>query len=216
MICVEDPGDLPEGFELIRHARGPFTLPPWPDVRHKIDWEHRGFRMFGRDIKQPRLTAWYGDAAYTYSGQRHEPRAMPLALVEIRVQLDQRLDANFGFNTCLCNLYRDGRDSVAWHADDEPELGAEPDIASVSFGASRAFQIRRANQLARRIGPQTYEVELRHGDVLIMSGRSQLDYEHSVPKRAGAIGERVNLTFRRILTAHKELHREHGTASVAD
>ena len=98
-------------------------------------------------------------------------------------------------NSVLVNRYRDGRDGVAWHADDEPELGDEPVIVSISLGASRRFQLRRRDDPSVRC-----ETELHHGDVLVMRGRTQAEWLHQVPKTAVVVGERVNLTFRRIVT----------------
>lgn len=179
--------DLPPGFALVRKWAAHLDA---LTVESALEWSQRTVRVFGGQFQMPRLTTYYGSMPYTYSGGRHEARPMPLVLEE----LVDRLALTVGsFNTCLGNLYRDGRDSIAWHADDEPELGAMPTIASVSLGAARAFLVRRCDD---RQAPR-WSVELRHGDLLVMSGRSQLDYEHSVPKRAAGV-RRINLTFRAV------------------
>ena len=179
---------LPPGFALLR---GWAAATPLDRIVGAIAWEQRTIRIFGRTIPQPRMTAWMGEAAYTYSGQRHEPAPLPTAML---ADLRERAEAATGarFNSVLANLYRNGADSVAWHADDEPELGPEPTIASLSLGASRAFQIKRNGaRHAERV-----EIVLAHGDLLVMSGASQRDYQHAVPKVRAAVGPRVNLTFR--------------------
>jgi alkylated DNA repair dioxygenase AlkB len=95
------------------------------------------------------------------------------------------------YNSVLLNLYRDGRDGMGWHADDEPELGREPVIASVSFGATRRFKLRH-----RRSRSAASTLDLAHGDLLLMAGATQHHYVHAVPKTARPVGARVNLTFR--------------------
>lgn len=154
-------------------------------------WRQETITIFGRRRQQPRLTCWMGSASYTYSGVRHAPAPLPPVVEELRL----RLESTFGeqFNSVLANMYRDGRDSVGWHADDERGMGDAPTIASISLGASREFQIRRNST-----GTVT-TIELRHGDLLVMSGASQRYYQHCVPKRARAAGRRINLTFRRIV-----------------
>ena len=141
----------------------------------------------------PRLTAWYGEpgAVYTYSGLRNTPEPWTPELAEIRSDLERA--TGLAFNSVLLNRYRDGRDSVSWHADDEPELGPEPAIASVSFGAVRSF-VLRSKVHRKREG----SVMLEHGSLLIMKGRSQALLEHALPKDARVTDERVNLTFRQI------------------
>lgn len=155
-------------------------------------WEQRSIRIFGQEIPQPRLTAWYGDAEarYSYSGLAWEPRPWLPALQALR----QRLEAVTGsrFNSVLLNLYRDGRDSMGWHADDEPELGPEPAIASLSLGATRRFRLRpRAG-----LGYAPLGLDLPSGSLLLMRGPTQQHWQHALPKTARPIGPRLNLTFR--------------------
>lgn len=181
-------GALPDGFELRRAwASG------WYKVDKLIDglaWEQRTVTAFGRTYACPRLTAWYGEAAYSYSGTTHPPAELPPLLESIRERVQNTTGRRF--NSVLANYYRDGSDSVAWHADDEVELGEQPTIASLSIGAPRRFSVksRRANPAHRT------DLWLCDGDLLVMSGRSQLDYLHSVPKTSRPVGPRINLTFR--------------------
>jgi alkylated DNA repair dioxygenase AlkB len=156
----------------------------------EVPTEPKLVRSPGGWVPEPRLTHWYGDpgCAYTYSGLTHEPAPWPDALAGIKATCDAL--AGLRFNSCLLNLYRDGRDSVDWHADDEPELGHRPVIASVSLGAERRFVLRH-NVTRERV-----EVVPPHGSVLVMSGDSQHRWRHQVPKTAKATGPRINLTFR--------------------
>lgn len=162
-------------------------------VAQGLTWEQPTLRLYGRDVAVPRLTCWLGEEAYTYSGRRHEPATMPPVIEAIRDAVERVTGARF--NSVLANYYRDGRDSVAEHADDEPELGAEPTIASLSIGAPRTFAIR--NRATR----ERTTLTLSHGDLLVMSGRSQADYLHAIPKTARPVGARLNLTFRQVKTA---------------
>jgi len=174
------------GFVLIRGWR-PLPLEP---IVESVDWEQPKLRIYGRECLAPRLTAWFGDGAYTYSGKRQEPAPMPDWIAAARNEIQAMTGARF--NSVLLNYYRDGRDSVAWHADDEPELGAEPTIASWSLGAPRTFAVKARYTETRWSEP------LGCGDLLIMRGDSQTDYLHSVPKTKRQIGPRINLTFRQI------------------
>jgi alkylated DNA repair dioxygenase AlkB len=158
----------------------------------EIDWKQRSIRMMGREVLQPRLTAWYGDAAYTYSGVT----LAPLPWMPLLSELRDHLIADVGecFNSVLCNMYRTGADSMGLHSDDEKELGPRPVIASVSLGAARRFVLRHKR---KREPPVT--VELTHGSLLVMGGTAQAFWKHAVPKDPSATGPRINLTFRRIL-----------------
>ena len=160
-------------------------------LRTRIDWQQEDIVIFGESRRVPRLVAWHGDpgTAYTYSGTAHEPLPWTPELQRIRQRVEE-LTAQC-FNSVLLNLYRDGNDGMGWHADDEPELGREPVIASVSFGATRRFKLRH-----RRMRIATSTLELAHGDLLLMAGQTQHAYVHAVPKTARPVGTRVNLTFR--------------------
>ena len=162
-------------------------------LRAGIQWQAEDIVIFGQPRRVPRLVAWHGDpgTGYTYSGTMHEPRPWT---PELRRLLD-RVQALTGhpYNSVLLNLYRDGNDGMGWHADDEPELGRNPVIASVSLGATRRFKLRH-----RRQRDVTATLELGHGDVLLMAGTTQHTYVHAVPKTARVVGERINLTLRHI------------------
>ena len=164
----------------------------------EVAWEQRAIRLFGQEIPQPRLTAWYGDpdARYTYSGLAWEPRPWTAALRALR----QRVEAATGarFNSVLLNQYRDGRDSMGWHADDEPELGPAPAIASLSLGATRRFRLRA------RPGPRPapLSLDLPGGSLLLMRGPTQQHWQHALPKTSRPVGPRLNLTFRWVSTGN--------------
>jgi alkylated DNA repair dioxygenase AlkB len=160
-------------------------------LRAGIDWQQEEILIFGRRRRVPRLVAWHGDrgAAYSYSGTAHDPQPWNDELQCIR----ERLQALTGhrYNSVLLNLYRDGRDGMGWHADDEPELGPAPAIASLSLGATRRFRLRH-----RRRREVTCPLDLAHGDLLLMSGGTQSAYLHALAKTARPVGERINLTYR--------------------
>ncbi len=153
-------------------------------------WRADRITVFGQERLMPRLTAWYGDFTYTYTGLANEPAPWTPELRSIKARAEEL--AGKAFNGVLMNLYRTGRDSVSWHSDDERELGPEPTIASISFGATRRFQFRRKGEHRVR-----QSVDLHHGDVLIMRGRTQRLWQHQIPKTARPVGPRINLTFRR-------------------
>lgn len=163
-------------------------------LRGGIPWEIHRIRVFGREVASPRLSCWIGDAGatYAYSGTRFEPRPWPAALSPVRARLSAEL--GIAFNSVLANLYRDGRDGMGWHRDGEDELGPEPVIASLSLGATRRFAFRDRRDASRRLA-----LDLPAGSLLVMAGRTQQAYVHALPKTAKPVGERINLTFRRIL-----------------
>jgi len=158
-------------------------------------WQQDRITLYGKSTALPRLTAWYGEPglAYTYSGIRMEPRAWSPALGRVKA----RVEALCGqaFTSVLLNQYRHGQDGMAWHSDDEPELGADPLIASVSFGATRRFRLRRKPHAK---GNRPLAVDLGAGSCLVMSGRTQEFWEHALAKTRKPVGPRVNLTFRQI------------------
>lgn len=174
----------------------------WPTARAdalfaalqaEIPWQTLRLRIFGREVDAPRLACWIGDAdaVYTYSRTRFEPQPWTPSTRRLRRELHARLGMDF--NSVLANLYRDGRDSMGWHSDDEPELGNEPVIASLSFGATRSFQLRTRNTPRK-----TLTLELGHGSLLMMAGRTQALYQHALPRRMRVSEPRINLTFRQI------------------
>jgi alkylated DNA repair dioxygenase AlkB len=168
-------------------------------LRADVPWTQGTITLFGRDLPEPRLTAWFGDADYTYSGRtvRASPWPPPLAALRARVERA----AGTPFNAVLLNRYRDGRDSMGMHSDDEPELGPEPVIASVSLGAPRRFVLAPKKKAGRREG--SHAIELAHGSLLVMGAPCQAMYRHGVPKAPPGAGERINLTFRRVIDVRR-------------
>src|SRR5262249_4942967 len=139
----------------------------------------------------PRLTAWYADPGirYTYSGVTHQPLAWPDFVLPVKAKIEQ--GASQPFNSLLLNYYRSGKDSIGFHADDEPELGTNPLIASLALGATRSF-ILKHNQTREKV-----TIDLTHGSLLIMAGTCQHFWKHGIPKTETEVGERINLTFRK-------------------
>lgn len=169
-------------------------------LRAEIPWEQKSLVYAGHLVLEPRLIAWLGDpdCVYTYSGRRHDPYPWTPLVSQIKSNLERVL--NHSFNSVLCNLYRDSKDSIGKHSDNEPELGSEPVIASVSFGDTRHFKFDRKFEKSRR-GPDAV-VPLTHGSVLVMRGQTQRHYTHRIDKITDA-GPRINLTFRTILNHQK-------------
>ncbi len=166
------------------------------DLLHRLwselSWEQRAIRMFGREVMQPRLICWQSDpeVIYSYSGLKLEPAAWHPRVDELRCRL--HTDLGVDFNSVLINAYRHGQDSMGWHADDEPELGTNPLIASISLGAARNFRWRE------KTSQKSGGVELEHGSLLLLSGNFQHRFQHSVPKTGKKTDLRINLTFRQI------------------
>ena len=160
-----------------------------------IDWRQEHVTLFGKTHKQPRLVAWYGDpdACYSYSGKTYVPHPWNEELLRLK-QLAEQVSAS-RFNSVLLNYYRDGRDSMGLHADDEPELGPEPVIASLSLGATRTLYFRHRS----RKDLATVNVPLPSGSLLVMRGATQRNWKHGIRKLSRACGPRVNLTFRHII-----------------
>ncbi len=163
-------------------------------LREGIAWERHHIVLFGRDIPAPRLSCWIGDAdaGYAYSRKRYLPHPWPDALAILRERLRSELGADF--NGVLANLYRDGRDGMGWHADDEAEIDQAMPIASLSLGATRRFVLRRRDDRSQR-----YAIDLDHGSLLLMGAGMQRHWQHALPRTARRLGVRVNLTFRRLL-----------------
>jgi alkylated DNA repair dioxygenase AlkB len=167
------------------------------ELKAAVPWEVHAIRLFGREVPAPRLSCWIGDpgTAYRYSGQRHQPRPWPACLLPVRKRLEAELGAPF--NSVLANLYRDGRDAMGWHRDDERDLGPAPVIASLSLGAPRRFLVKPHGDPAAK----ALALELPHGSLLVMAGEFQQRYRHALPRTARPVGPRINLTFRNVLIA---------------
>ena len=157
-------------------------------LMEEIKWKQEPIKMFGKEVMQPRLTALYGDAdkPYRYSGVTMKPHDWTNTLLIIKKKIGKI--ANVNFTTALLNLYRNGKDSMGWHRDDEKELGNNPVIGSVSFGAARIFQLR--NYYDKKI---IEKIELSHGSFLLMRGETQHCWEHQVAKTKMEIGGRINI-----------------------
>ena len=158
---------------------------------NSVPWEQRKISMYGKEMMTPRLTAWYGDPGkdYTFSGSKFDPLPWTNELLLIKQKVETI--SQMQFNSVLLNYYRDANDSVAWHSDDEYELGIKPIIASVSLGQVRRFEVRHKTDHQKK-----YAVDLQNGSVLLMKGDLQHNWEHRIPKSTKSLKERVNLTFR--------------------
>ena len=154
-----------------------------------ISWRQGKIKLFGRKIASPRLSAWYGERSYTYSRETWEPAPWTSQLLKIKHHVETLSGSHF--NGALLNLYRSGQDSMGWHSDNEFELGKLPTIASLSLGAERKFLLRPKKGLAR-----SYPIPLPHNSLLIMAGKTQENWQHSIPKTTKSVGVRINLTFR--------------------
>lgn len=161
------------------------------DLMATLAWEQRSIVAFGREIPQPRLMAWAGELPYRYSGLTLEPRAEPPALAVLREAASAF--AETPFNHAVVNLYRNGDDHVGWHADDEPELGRDPVIASISLGAMRRFLLspKRKKRVQRPL-------RLWHGSMLVMGGSLQHTWRHTLPRDPSCTAPRINITFRHL------------------
>ena len=156
-------------------------------------WRQDDIKVFGKVYSQPRLTAFYADngKSYSYSNIQMDPLDFNTILGEIRTRVEDC--CNKQFTSCLLNLYRDGKDSNGWHADDEKELGVNPVIGSVSLGAERVFHLKH-----RRNKTWKHKIVLGHGSLLLMKGETQHHWLHQIPKTARKVEPRINLTFRYI------------------
>lgn len=160
----------------------------------EISWKQEPIVIFGKQVMQPRLTAWFGDEGkcYHYSGITMQPERWTKSLLKIKEQIE--VIAGVTFNSALLNQYRDGKDSMGWHRDNEKELGHNPVIGSVSFGATRKFVLRHYQDHSLK-----RSVELSHGSLLLMQGKTQHCWMHSIPKTTKQLGSRINITFRVII-----------------
>lgn len=182
----------------IEYARN--LLPPhkasalFDSLKDTLEWKQESIKIYGKDILSPRLQCFYGDpdAHYRYSGKTFEPLNWIPELERLKNQLSQYCKESF--NAVLCNFYRDGSDSMGWHSDNEPEMGRDPIIASVSLGAPRKFALRKKKETK-----QLLSLPLEHNSLLIMKSGCQSNYQHALPKTKAIHEARINLTFRRIM-----------------
>ena len=161
-------------------------------LKNKIAWQQEKMKMYGKELPFPRLTAWYGDAGrtYSFSGLTLKPKPWTDSLRELKNRVEVKTDSTF--NSVLLNRYRDGNDSISWHQDDEKDLGKDPVIASLNFGATRRFQLRHLQS------KEKINIDLKHGSLFVMLGKLNHHWQHQIPKTKKAVGERINLTFRHI------------------
>lgn len=161
------------------------------ELTNVIPWQQDDIRVFGKTHPQPRLTALFGNEGkpYSYSNIKMQPHPWNLLLQKIKSKVESFSDTNF--TTVLLNQYRDGKDSNGWHADNEKELGTNPIIASLSFGAERTFQLKHNSDK-----DQKKSIVLEHGSLLLMKGTTQHCWKHQIPKTSKPVGPRINLTFR--------------------
>jgi alkylated DNA repair dioxygenase AlkB len=167
------------------------------EVMEQVQLVQRTAAMGGRSYPVPRLEAWYGSHDYRFNSHTFSAQPLPPALLALKIRLECYFPS-VNFDGCLVNVYRDGQDSVGWHSDDEPDMGGDPIVASISLGAARDFlfrKIERTSVMASALIPNKGKVTLEHGSLLVMGRGVQSTYQHSLPKRANA-GRRVNLTFR--------------------
>jgi alkylated DNA repair dioxygenase AlkB len=158
----------------------------------EVDWQHEYF-SFGRRFEVPRLQAWYADEGIHYRYSDNLLQSRPWIPILLSIKEDIEKASGHTFNSVLVTYYRDGNDHVTWHADDEPELGESPVIASLSLGVTREFQYRHKDS------GETAGMPLHDGELLIMQPAFQQQWEHAIPPQPGITGPRINLTFRKVV-----------------
>ena len=159
-------------------------------LRQETPWEQNFIRLFGKEVSEPRLSAWHAEANlhYTYSGVPRTPHPWKEPLSSLRTACEAHTGQSF--NGALLNLYRTGLDAMGWHSDDEPVNGPNPVIASISLGAERRFDFRHKQTR------EVISVVLPHGSLLVMSGACQTYWLHRIPKTTRELQPRINVTFR--------------------
>lgn len=180
-----------EDGELAMLAQMPLPASPaqvLEQLTQETPWRAKTIVLYGKRFLQPRLTAWFGEASYTYSGLTLAPAPMTALLNGLRSTVEDL--TGHRYNSVLLNYYRDGQDSMGMHSDDEPQLGPCPAIASLSFGATRTFILRH------KYNKRTFKLELADGSLLLMAGVMQKHWMHGINKTSKFTGSRVNLTFR--------------------
>lgn len=163
-------------------------------IQEETTWQEDDIKLFGKTYKQPRLTALYGDKdkTYSYSNIKMTPNLWTPTLLKIKEDIEYITKE--AFTTVLLNLYRDGNDSNGWHSDNEKELGNDPFIASLSFGAKRTFHFKHKQDTSLK-----FKIDLGHGSLLVMGGETQTFWKHQIPKSKRVLAPRINLTFRKII-----------------
>lgn len=163
-------------------------------LKSESQWRDDKITMFGKTFDQPRRVAFFGspEISYTYS----KIKMIPQGWTQVTKELTSKINEIYGhdFNTCLLNLYRDGNDHMSWHCDNEPELGIDPVIGSLSLGQERDFFFREKKNPENKVS-----LSLQSGSLLLMLGKCQSEFNHALPKRKRQNGERLNLTFREVI-----------------
>lgn len=206
--------DLPHGTlhytkHFVEDSQGLFDC-----LMQSTPWRRDSIQIMGREQLIPRQQAWIADSGltYQYSNLTLQPQPWYPALTQLRERVVHHVGAKF--NSVLMNLYEQGSNSCGWHADDEPELGKNPLIASLSFGAVRRFLLKpkRLSKMSIETGAQPADpavptrndalirVDLEPGSLLLMSGPLQHYWRHCLPKTKKPVSPRINCTFRSIVT----------------
>ena len=164
------------------------------ELRQAVSWQREKINLYGKEYALPRLTAWYGEPnkTYIYSGITVEASPWIPVILKIKERIERV--SNVPFNSVLLNRYRNGSDGVSWHADDEPELGENPVIGSVSLGEERSFQMKHKTDK----NAKNKAILLENGSYLLMQGPTQHHWLHQIPKSKRSLDERINLTFRNV------------------
>lgn len=208
-VCPQLPGDCRYLHNYLAADQASGLL---LQLHNELPWQQQTIRLFGKHVMQPRLICWQSDPEvnYGYSGIRLLAAEWHPQVARLR----QRLQFELGlqFNAVLINAYRDGQDSMGWHSDDEPELGTDPVLASISLGAERLFRWRHKRSVPGSVSGsgKTLGMKLQHGSLLLLDGQFQQEYQHSVPKTRTATGLRINLTFRQVLTGRQARQTSQG------
>ena len=165
------------------------------NLHSNIKWTNDKVKMYGKSLILKRRVAWYSDSgkSYTYSGLKKDPLPFTSELKTIKAKVEKK--TNVVFNSVLLNDYENGQVGMGWHSDDEKELGKNPTIASLSFGASRDMFFRNKNNPNLKV----IKILIENGSLLVMKGKTQHFWQHSIPKRLKVKQRRINLTFRTIL-----------------
>lgn len=179
---------LPEFYSL-EEARALYQI-----LEKEINWKLEKIKMYGKEYDLPRLSAWYGETSYTYSGITMNPNPWTPTLLSMKKKLEDHTGEKF--NSLLLNFYRSGNDHMSWHADNEKELGKNPFIASISLGDIRSFQMKHRHD--KEIG--SIAINLEVGSLVIMAGEMQHFWLHKIAATKKNVGPRINLTFRKMMT----------------
>ncbi len=186
LLPIEGEAYLDSSFFSIKESNDFFEK-----LKNEVHWKQEPIMIFGKSVMQPRLTAWCSNAHhdYSYSGIIMTSHPWTETLLEIKKRIEDISQVTF--TGALLNYYRDESDSMGWHSDNEKELGINPVIASISFGATRTFKFQHIKDKTLQVS-----IDLTHGSFLLMRGQTQHKWKHAIPKRSKKLGPRINITFR--------------------